>query len=122
MNTHPSVRAPNAGTARIAGALLGIWLFISAFAWRHSPEQHVNTWICGLLALGVAMMAAFVRSARYLNAALAVWLLISAFALPTSSVTAATTWNNAIVAVLLFATSLFGGRGRLGEPGVRAHA
>jgi hypothetical protein len=41
---------------------------------------------------------------------------MSAFSLPTSSV--GTTWNNAIVAVLLFATSLVGERGwrMRGEP------
>jgi hypothetical protein len=102
--------------ARLVGAGLGVWLFISAFAWRHGPEQATNTWVCGLVALGLAMLAAFVRSARYLTSALAVWLLISAFSLPTSSV--GTTWNNAIVAVLLFATSLVGERGwrMRGEP------
>lgn len=119
--THPSIRTPDEGMARIASAILGIWLFISAFAWRHSPEQHANTWVSGLVAVGVAMLASFVRPARYLNTALAVWLLISAFALPT--ITSVTTWNNVIVAVLLFATSLTGERRHhLDEPRLRSHA
>jgi hypothetical protein len=107
---------PDAGEARLVAGVLGVWLFISAFAWKHSPEQQTNTWVCGLIALGVAMLSSFVRSARYLNAALAVWLFISAFSLPTLPISSVgTTWNNVIVALLLFATSLVGERGWRGD-------
>jgi hypothetical protein len=93
-----------APSARIANIILGVWLFISAFIWPHSPEQYSNTWILGALCVIFAVVAIAVPWFRYLNTALAVWLFISAFALPTVSV--GTVWNNALVAIAIFIVSL----------------
>jgi fructose-specific phosphotransferase system IIC component len=90
--------------ARAIQIALGVWLFISAFAWSHTPSQFNNAWVVGAL---IAIMAAASMAApllRYANTALAVWLFISPFVLPT--IAAATMWNHIIVAVALFLASM----------------
>lgn len=93
---------------RALNIILGVWLFISAFAWPHSYAQMTNTWILGVLAVLFALFSLKMPQTRYLNTILAIWLFISAFALPRVSV--GTVWNNAIVAILIFAFSLVPGR------------
>lgn len=89
-------------------ALLAIWLFISAFVWRHTAAQQTNTWILGVLAFIFSIAALFVAPpARFLNTLLAIWLFISAWALP--RLTVGTIWNNVIVAILIFIFSLVPG-------------
>jgi hypothetical protein len=90
--------------ARIISIILGIWLFISAFAWMHTYAQMTNTWILGVLAVAFAIIATRVPEVRYLNTILAVWLFISVWALPATST--ATMWNNALVALAIFFVSL----------------
>ncbi len=101
-------------SARAVNIILGIWLFISAFIWRHSYAQMTNTWIVGVLAVAFALISTKVPEARYLNAVLAVWLFLANWALPTIS--AGTQWNNALVAIAMFVASLapayLGGRGQ----------
>ena len=97
-------RAARAVHPSIINVILGVWLFISAFAWPHSQAEMHNTWICGVLCAVFALLSMFVPQARYLNTALAVWLFISAWALPT--VSAGTIWNNVLVAIAIFVYSL----------------
>lgn len=99
----------NIAWPRALNVILGIWLFISAFAWPHSQAQMTNTWILGVLAVIFALVATRAPQVRYLNTLLAIWLFISAFALPRVSV--GTVWNNVIVAILLFVFSLVPSRG-----------
>jgi hypothetical protein len=101
--------------ARIVNIVLGIWLFVSAFVWRHSYAQMTNTWIVGVLCVALGVLATRIAEARYLIAALAVWLFVSVWALPTIS--AATQWNNALVALAMFVVSL--APAYLGRPGAR---
>jgi hypothetical protein len=89
---------------RILNAIIGVWLFISAFVWTHSQAQLTNTWICGVLCVVFALIATAVPPARYLNTLLAIWLFISAWALPTAS--AGTIWNNVLCAIAIFIVSL----------------
>ena len=89
---------------RIINAILGVWLFVSAFLWPHSQAQLTNTWICGVLCVVFSLVAMAVPQARYLNTLLAIWLFISAWALPT--VSAGTIWNNVLVAIAVFILSL----------------
>jgi hypothetical protein len=91
-------------SARIANVILGVWLFISAFLWAHTPAQFSNTWILGLICVVIALISMRVPPVRYLNTALAVWLFISAWALPHISV--GTVWNNVLVAIAIFFVSL----------------
>jgi hypothetical protein len=88
----------------IINAVLGAWLFISAFAWPHSTAQMTNTWIVGVLCVLFALISVAVPWVRHLNTALAVWLFISTWALP--SISPGTIWNNVLVAIAMFVVSL----------------
>src|SRR5262249_45147261 len=116
--TRGSPRSPAA--ARGATGLLGIWLFISAFAWHHYPAQFTNTWIVGVLCAVVAAVAYWVSPVRYVNTALAVWLFISTLFLRPAG--AGTLWNNVLVAIAVFAFSLAPGGAELATPRRRAPA
>lgn len=96
--------AAHGALPRIINIVLGVWLFISAFAWTHSHAQMTNTWVVGVLGVIFALAAMTVPWARYLNTLLAIWLFISAWALPT--VSAGTVWNNVLVAIAMFVMSL----------------
>lgn len=109
MNATSMRGAPmTASWARAINVILGVWLFISAFAWPHTSAQMTNTWILGVLTVIFALIAWFAApQARFLNTLLAIWLFISAWALPRYNV--GTVWNNVIVAILIFAFSLVPG-------------
>jgi hypothetical protein len=113
----PAVRG---AMPRIINVILGVWLFISAFAWPHTHAQMTNTWICGVLCVLFALVAMAVPWVRYLNTLLAIWLFISAWALPSG--TPGTIWNNVLVAIAIFIVSLVpsgtttGQQGFIGRP------
>ena len=90
--------------ARYLNVILGIWLFISAFIWRHTPEQFNNSLVVGALCVLISLVALAVPQVRYLNTLLAIWLFISAFALP--RVSSGTVWNDVLVAIAIFVVSL----------------
>ncbi len=93
--------------ARTLNVILGIWLFISAFAWDHAAAQQANTWILGVLCVVFALAAMRAPQARWLDAALAIWLFISVWALPHRNL--GTMWNDALVAIAIFLLSLVPG-------------
>ncbi len=93
--------------ARTLNVIIGVWLFVSAFTWRHTPASFTNTWILGLLVAIFALIAMRTLAARFVNTALSVWLFIAAFALPHATV--ATVWNNALCAIAIFILSLVPG-------------
>jgi hypothetical protein len=81
-------------------AVLGFWLFLSAFAWEHGGQQFHNAWIVGTLVVTAALAGlSGARWGRYLNAALGAWLLLTA--LFWSRGNAATFWNHALVGMAL---------------------
>jgi hypothetical protein len=91
---------------RVVNALLGLWLFASAFLASSSTGQFLNVLIISLLVMGFGMASILGRhGARRVNAALGVWLFISALALPNTSMVQ--TFHNVVMAVLLVITSLF---------------
>jgi hypothetical protein len=92
------------GGPRVANLILGAWLFISAFLWRHAAGERSNTWIVGLLIIAFAILSAARPQARYANTVLAVWLFFST--LTSYHMTSATAWSNCIVAILVFLFSL----------------
>lgn len=98
------IRHDPGARARYANLILGIWLFISAFAWTHSPPSRTNTWILGLIIVFLSLSAIRTLRAHYANTAAAVWLFFSTLAITHYS--RATVWNNLIVAVLVFLLSL----------------
>jgi hypothetical protein len=84
--------------------LIGIWLFISAFAWPHTMGEQTDTWIVAVLMVIVSILAMFAPQARFINTVLAIWLFVSTLVIPHGN--AATLWNNCIVAIVVFALSL----------------
>ncbi len=91
-------------TPRWLNVALGAWLFISAFVWRHGAAQFQNSWIMGIIMVGLALLAGGYPWARFLNAGAAVYLFFSTLLLP--RVNAGTVWHNCILAVLVFIISL----------------
>ena len=93
-----------ASLARYANMLLGLWLFLSAFAWSHPSTSRTNTSILGLSIAISATVALGSATLRRFTTMLAFWLAFST--LPTYSVDRATFFNNLLVAVFVFALSL----------------
>lgn len=90
----------------VINALLGLWLFASAFLFARAPIQFGNVLVVSLLVMGFAIASIVGRpDARKVNFALGVWLVISALALPRAS--GGGTVNQIITAVFLMITSLF---------------
>ena len=85
-------------------AVLGAWLFISAFVWDHAAPSFANSWITGLSITLVSALSAFAPRFRWLNTILGIWLFVSTLAIDHATV--ATLWHNAIVAVAVFGISL----------------
>jgi hypothetical protein len=91
-------------TTRIFNALIGVWLFVTAFMWAHNRAEGTLTVVCGVLTFILAIASFYTIAARYANLVLAAALFIGALALPSAN--RATLWNNVIVAVALLASSL----------------
>jgi hypothetical protein len=105
MQTGPRNFALQNGTwARWLNILIGIWLFISAFAWQHSMAARTNSWICGILAVVFAAIALGYPAVRYLNTILGIWLIVAGGAL--HHVASGTQWNSIIVGVIILLVSL----------------
>ena len=94
---------------RILNVLMGTWLFISAFAWAHTPLEAAFTMACGGLSVVFALATIYHGAFRYLNAGLAVALFVSTIALSAWR-GGPTMWHNAVLAILLFVVALFDGR------------
>jgi hypothetical protein len=101
----------NPKQTRYANVVLGVWLFISAFLWRHSEGQLTNSWIMGIVVTVVALLTTSMPALRYVNTAAGLWLIISGFALPRH--TAGTAWNNVVVGALVLLISLVPATGEL---------
>ena len=89
---------------RLINALLGLWLFVSAFLWPHTSTQRTNAWVVGMLVVSAAVVGVTGRIVgRLVNATLGAWLILSAILLPRTS--PATFWNHLLVgaAVAFFA-------------------
>lgn len=86
--------------ARYCNAALGVWLFISAFAWDHAPASRMNTCLVGLFVLVSAVTATGWSMVRRLTMMLALWLVFSTIAAYPDG--AASSWNNIIVALVVF--------------------
>lgn len=93
---------------RYLNVVLGAWLFTSAFAWQHSPEQFTNTWSMGVLTVFSAVLAMGMPAMRFVNTLVGIWLVLSSFMLPRLS--GATGWHNAAVGVLIALVSLLASR------------
>jgi hypothetical protein len=95
---------------RILSALLGLYVFTSAFLWPRGAAQFFNLFLVGLLAMGFGLASILGRpAARRVNFGLAVWLFVSALALPPGPHlnTTGGLANQLVSAVLLAITALF---------------
>ena len=93
-------------TGSYLSIIAGIWLFISAFVWRHSAAQFTNSWVMGIIVAAIAALALAWPVLRYLNTLAGAWLIISAFTLP--AIAAGTRWNNFLMGVIVVVLSLAG--------------
>ena len=83
---------------------LGVWLFISAFVWPHTPASQTNAWIVGVLIAAVALAAFAAPVLRFANTVAAAWLFASALWLP--HVYKSGAWHDGILAIVVFGLSL----------------
>jgi hypothetical protein len=89
--------------ARLVNALLGVWLYLSAFLWPHTPLERTNAWVSGIVAVTAALVGLrSFRVGRYVNAVVGAWLIVSALFMPNA--TTGTFWNHMLVG---FALALF---------------
>ena len=91
-------------TTRIFSALIGMWLFLTAFMWPHNHAEAALTVACGALVFVLAIASFYLVAARYAILVLAAALFVGALALP--GLSRATEWNNVITAAALLASSL----------------
>ena len=85
---------------------MGLWLYLSAFAWPHTPFERANAWISGIVAVTAALVGLrHTKVGRYVNAAIGAWLIVSSLLMP--AIRPATFWNHMIVgfALAFFAMS-----------------
>ncbi|HLK91294.1 MAG TPA: hypothetical protein VKZ18_15460 [Polyangia bacterium] len=91
-------------TTRIFNALLGVWLFVTAFMWPHAHGQFSVTIIASILTFALAILSIYSAAARYINVVVAIMLFLATLSLP--HYTRATVWNNVICAVGIFVAAL----------------
>lgn len=89
---------------RLLNVVVGVWLFISAFAWPHTWASQTNSWLVGVAIVIAALAGLAVPRARLVNTAFAIWLALSTVTFLHSG--PATIWNNLLVALLAFIFSL----------------
>jgi hypothetical protein len=100
--------------SRYLTAPIAIWLFLSAFLWRHTPVLREDAWIVGAMMLVAAVSALVVPAFRWVNTVLAAWLFFSTLFMPRAG--QATLWNHLLVGIVVFALSLFPTRARKKDP------
>jgi hypothetical protein len=93
---------------RIVNALLGLYLFTSAFLWTHGLLPFFNVMVTGLVVMGFGIASILGRHhARRVNFGMGVWLFISTLALPPGlGGSLGVMVNQLVVAALLTVTSL----------------
>src|SRR5215468_7382744 len=91
-------------TIRIVTVLLGTWLFLSAFAWPHTPVQGMTALLCGLATILCALGTIYIPRMHYVTALVAVVLFVASLA--TSTRHDVTLWHNAVMAIAIFVAGL----------------
>jgi hypothetical protein len=91
-------------SARIFNVLLGTWLFLSTFAWSHTPAQGMIALAAGALTILTALVSIYYPSVRYLTALIAVLLFVASLATAGMS---QTFWHNAVCAIGIFIAAMF---------------
>jgi hypothetical protein len=98
---------------RYANILLGLWLFVSAFAWPHSRDACAAAWISGAMIVMNAFAAIWASPARFFN------VLIGGIALVWQAAAAAhepaARMNGIVCSALVIALALVPPRQRAGR-------
>jgi hypothetical protein len=91
---------------RVVNALLGLWLFASAFLMTRAPAQFINVLVTSLLVMAFGMASILGRhGARRVNALLGAWLVVSALLIPPMSTGQSA--HQIVVAAFIVITALF---------------
>ena len=83
---------------------MALGLFLSAFAWHHSPAQGMTALVCGALTLLTALISIYYPRVRYLTAVIALVLFVGS--LTTAVRYDRTFWHNAVIAIVIFVIAL----------------
>jgi hypothetical protein len=94
-------------TAQIFSVLIGVWLFLSAFAWPHGGAQFAYTAGGGVLTVAFALLSTRLYRARYATAVVGALVYVLAFFV--SERGGPTFWNNAIVGIAIVVAALLSG-------------
>jgi hypothetical protein len=94
-------------TAQIFSVLMGVWLFLSGFAWPHTSTQIGYALVLGTLTVVFALLARRVIWARYASLAIGVITFLLAFSLYRHG--GAPFWNHAIIGVAIAIGGLLNG-------------
>lgn len=86
--------------------VLSGWVLFAGYLWPHTTAHLLNNWIVGLGLLIFGTVAYGRPWARFVTLALAAWLFFYSALFSHSD--PRTFWNDAMVAVVVFALSLFG--------------
>jgi hypothetical protein len=91
---------------RVLNALLGLWLFASAFMFSRAPAPFINVLLVSLAVMAIGMASILGRhGARRLNAVLGAWLVISAMIF--QSMQTGQIVHQVVMGVLLVISALF---------------
>ena len=96
--------SPRAAWPRVANLVLGLWLQISAFVWRHTDEARFSAWLPGLLISVVALLSMGAPPMRRLNALLGFWA--AAWAAVAAGTDRLTYWNGVLAGLLVLIFSM----------------
>jgi hypothetical protein len=84
-------------TAQIFSVLMGVWLFLSGFAWPHTSTQIGYAGVLGALTVVFALLSERIVWARYASLAIGAVVFLLAFSLFHHG--GAPFWNYAIIGV-----------------------
>jgi len=98
---------PRGAWARYANMLIGFWLVLSAFLWRHTPNEQAGAWGSGILIFLFAIWSLMDPAMRVATGLTGAWLAITSFFVPL--VTSATAYNHIICGAVVVLLSLVPG-------------
>ena len=91
--------------ARAVNAIVGTWLFVSAFIWPHTYGELENAWVVGFMAVIMALGGlSGLGWTRFINVLLGAWLIISPLFVHVAS--PYTYWNHEVVGAVLIVFGL----------------
>jgi hypothetical protein len=90
--------------SRVVSGALGVWLFVSTYAWPHEGSEATNAIVCGAIAIDASIASLRTPVLQWLVAAVGVWLLLAPFVFADHGLV--TIWNELFVGISLVALSM----------------